>query len=37
MEKTRSSLSITTVIIIGIGLVLVAVGCLGLVWEAFNG
>ena len=30
-------MSVTTAIIIGIGLVLVAVGCLSMIWEAFNG
>lgn len=30
-------MSVTTAIIIGVGLVLVAVCCLGLMWEAFNG
>lgn len=30
-------MSVTTAIIIGIGLVLVAMDCLGVIWEAFNG
>ena len=35
--KSRNGMSVTTAIIIGTGLVLVAVGCLGVMWEAFNG
>lgn len=29
-------MSVTTAIIIGVGLVLMAVGCLGVMWEAFS-